>query len=49
MGDTKELKLLGVPSYQLGTDRKSGDIIAELTTNLLNEWDCKPARTQSST
>ena len=49
VGGTKELKFLGVPPYQPDTDRKSGDIIAELTTNLLNELDCKPARTQSST
>ena len=47
--DTKELKLLGAPSYQPGTDRNSEDIIAELTTILLNEWNCEPPRTQSST
>ena len=31
-----KLKLLGVYFYQPGTDRKSGDIIAELTTSLLS-------------
>jgi hypothetical protein len=40
VGNTLELKLLGVPSYQPGTDRKSGDIIADLTCNLLSSWNC---------
>ena len=40
VGNSNELKLLGVPAYQPGTDRKSGDIIAELTVNLLSSWKC---------
>ena len=40
VGNTHELKLLGVPSYQPGTDRKSGDIIADLTSDLLRTWHC---------
>ena len=40
VGDTRELKLLGVPSYKSGTDRRCGDIIAELTINLLTSWNC---------
>lgn len=40
VGTSNELKLLGVPSYQPGTDRKSGDIIAQLTVNLLESWKC---------
>lgn len=40
VGNATELKLLGVPSYQPGTDRKSGDIIADLTVGLLSSWQC---------
>ena len=40
VGDKNEMKLLGVPSYQPGTDKKSGQIIMELTTKLLESWHC---------
>ena len=36
VGNALELKLLGVPAYQPGTDRKSGDIIADLTVGFLS-------------
>ena len=41
VGDAKELKFLGVPSHLPGSDKKSGDIIADLTVNLLKLWHCK--------
>ena len=40
VGNTHELKLLGVPLYEPGTDKKSGDIIADLTNDLLQSWHC---------
>ena len=40
IGTASELKLLGVPSYKAGTDRTSGDIISELTVELLESWHC---------
>lgn len=40
VGTSLDLKLLGVPAYQPGTDRKSGDIIADLTSELLLSWNC---------
>lgn len=40
VGNAHELKLLGVPAYQPGTDRKSGDIVADLTVDLLSSWKC---------
>lgn len=40
VGNSVELKILGVPAYQPGTDRKSGDIIADLTVDLLSTWHC---------
>lgn len=41
VGTNERLKLLGVPSYQPGTDRKTGEIIAQLTEQLLTSWSCK--------
>ena len=41
IGTQQDLKLLGVPSYEQGTDRKSGDIISEATVGLLESWNCK--------
>lgn len=38
--NSSEVKLLGVPAYQPGTDRKSGDIFADLTGDLLSSWQC---------
>ena len=32
--------MLGVPGYKPGTDRKSGDIISELSLDLLRSWKC---------
>ena len=40
VGTREDTKLLGVPSYQPGTDKKSGEIIAQLTTELLDSWGC---------
>lgn len=40
VGNANETKLLGVPSYKPGTDRRSGQIISELTVNLLHSWHC---------
>jgi hypothetical protein len=40
VGTSTELKLLGVPSYEPRTGRTSGDIIADLTVNLLKSWNC---------
>ena len=40
VGTADDVKLLGIPSYQPGTDKRCGDIIAGLTTNLLETWDC---------
>jgi hypothetical protein len=40
VGNSQELKLLGVPSYKPGTDRKCGEIIADLTCGLLTSWNC---------
>lgn len=33
VGNEHEIKLLGVPLYQPGTGRQSGDIIADLTAH----------------
>ena len=41
LGSQTDMKLLGVPSYKPGTDRISGDIIAQLTNNLLESWNCQ--------
>lgn len=40
VGTASEIKLLGVPAYEPGKDRKSGDIIADLTVDLLKSWNC---------
>jgi hypothetical protein len=40
VGNSQELKLFGVPSYKPGTDRKCGEIIADLTCGLLTSWNC---------
>lgn len=40
VGNSHELKLLGVSSYKSGSDRKCGDIIADLTSDLLVSWKC---------
>ena len=41
VGDVNEIKLLGVPAYKPGTDRRSGDIITEKSMELLKLWDCQ--------
>ena len=41
VGTQKDLKLLGVPCYEPGTDRKSGDLVSEATATLLDSWNCK--------
>jgi hypothetical protein len=40
VGNANEMKFLGVPSYPPGSDRKAGDIIADLTVDLLRSWNC---------
>jgi hypothetical protein len=40
VGNAKELKFLGVPFYAMGSQRKTGDIIADLTIDLLHSWQC---------
>ena len=40
VGNKKEVKLLGVPSYTPGSGLKSGEIISSLTVNLLQSWKC---------
>lgn len=40
VGNNNEIKFLGVPAYQLGTDERSGDIIANHTVRLLAYWHC---------
>jgi len=40
VGNAHELKLLGVPAYQPGTHRNAGDILADLTVDLLSSWKC---------
>ena len=40
VGNADDVKLLGVPGYKPGTDRKSGDIISELSLDLLRSWKC---------
>lgn len=40
VGNAHEFKLLGVPAYKPGSDRNSGDIIADLTIDLLFSWKC---------
>ena len=41
VGNSLELKLLGVSFYKNGTDCKSGYINADLTVDLLSSWNCK--------
>lgn len=40
VGTSLDLKLLGVPAYQPGANRKSGAVIADLTSELLLTWNC---------
>lgn len=40
VGDINDIKLLGVPRYKPGTNRNSGEIITELTFDLLQAWNC---------
>jgi hypothetical protein len=40
IGDSTQVKLLGVPSYHKATDQAAGAIIAELTMKLMTEWKC---------
>lgn len=40
VGNNIDIKLLGVPSYQPGTDQGAGDIIASATVQLLQSWNC---------
>lgn len=40
VGDSKELKLLGIPAYKTGTDQRAGHIISNLSCGLLHSWQC---------
>jgi len=40
VGDQSDVKILGVPAYQPGTDQRSGDIIAQASMQLLQSWNC---------
>jgi len=40
VGDNANVKILGVPAYQPGTDQRSGDIISHVTMQLLQSWNC---------
>ena len=40
VGDNTNVKVLGVPAYQPGTDQRSGDIIIRATMQLLQSWNC---------
>ena len=40
VGNQNDVKILGVPAYQPGTDQRSGDIIAQATIQLLQSWNC---------
>ena len=40
VGDSTELKLLGVSGYEQGMDEPCRDIIARLISKLLREWLC---------
>jgi len=41
IGDVTQIKLLGVPAYRSGTNRRSGEIITEKTMELLKIWNCQ--------
>ena len=40
LGNNDDVKLFRVPSYKLGTEEKSGDIISDLVVNMLKSWNC---------
>ena len=40
VGNSQEIKVLGIPYYAPGTNKKSDEIICELTTDLLEKWKC---------
>lgn len=40
VGDVTDNKVLGVPAYKPGTDKKCGEIISKLTFDLLCSWNC---------
>ena len=41
IGDENKIKFLGVPGYQSGANRRSGEIITEKTIELLKVWNCQ--------
>lgn len=43
VGDVNNVMVLGVPSYTPETDRSTGEVVSELTMNLLESWKCKEA------
>ena len=38
--NASEMKFLGAPSNPPGSDRKSWDIISDMTVDLLRSWNC---------
>lgn len=40
VGDSDQLKLLGVPQYEPGTDQSTGELVSKATCELLQEWKC---------
>ena len=39
VGNSTDVKILGVPTYKSGADRKSNNIISNLTFDLLQNWN----------
>lgn len=40
VGNSSDMKLLGVPSFKKANKQKIGEIIADLTIKLLKQWNC---------
>ena len=40
VGDSEQMKVLGVPSYHPGGDKSSGEIVSRLSFDLLTKWGC---------
>ena len=41
IGDVHQIKLLGVPAYQVGSGRRAGEVISTKTMELLQLWNCQ--------
>ena len=40
VGDACDMKILGVPSYQAGSGKPAGEIISQLSFDLMTKWGC---------